>query len=299
MHSGCATTRTVRRTRRMTLTSARHACAACAHARRPIAARRLVERLREDGRASVTALAARPRRDAVDDPPRPRTASPTRGALVRTYGGAALVGRALAAAPRRSARGRQAGDRARPPRRSSSDGATIAIGSGSHDPRVRPRARRPPAHGDHQRPRRGQRPARPRRDRADRPRRRRATPDALDAGPPRRAGDRGAAGRHAVHGHRGDQRRSGPHERLGPRDPHGPRAAPDGPLACVVLADASKFEQVAPGYVFGLEEVDVLVTDDAARPPSTRASPGVQVVAAAAAAVTHGRRRTAAAGMAR
>ena len=32
----------------------------------------------------------------------------------------------------------------------------------------------------------------------------------------------------------------------------------------VVLADASKFEQVAPGYVFGLDEVDVLVTDEAA-----------------------------------
>jgi DeoR/GlpR family transcriptional regulator of sugar metabolism len=30
----------------------------------------------------------------------------------------------------------------------------------------------------------------------------------------------------------------------------------------VVLADASKFEQVAPGFVMGLEEVDVLVTDD-------------------------------------
>lgn len=31
----------------------------------------------------------------------------------------------------------------------------------------------------------------------------------------------------------------------------------------VVLADASKFEQVAPGFVAGLDEVDVLVTDDA------------------------------------
>ena len=31
----------------------------------------------------------------------------------------------------------------------------------------------------------------------------------------------------------------------------------------VVLADASKFEQVAPGYVFGLDEVDVVITDDA------------------------------------
>ena len=31
----------------------------------------------------------------------------------------------------------------------------------------------------------------------------------------------------------------------------------------VVLADASKFEQVAPGYVFGLDEVDAVITDDA------------------------------------
>jgi DeoR/GlpR family transcriptional regulator of sugar metabolism len=31
----------------------------------------------------------------------------------------------------------------------------------------------------------------------------------------------------------------------------------------VVLADASKFEQVAPGYVFGLDEVDLVITDDA------------------------------------
>src|SRR6478735_5151081 len=31
----------------------------------------------------------------------------------------------------------------------------------------------------------------------------------------------------------------------------------------VVLADASKFEQVAPGYVFGLDEVELVITDDA------------------------------------
>jgi DeoR/GlpR family transcriptional regulator of sugar metabolism len=30
----------------------------------------------------------------------------------------------------------------------------------------------------------------------------------------------------------------------------------------VVLADASKFEQVAPAYVFGLDEVDTIVTDE-------------------------------------
>ncbi len=69
----------------------------------------------------------------------------------------------------------------------------------------------------------------------------------------------------------------------------------------VVLADASKFEQVAPGYVFGLEEVDVLVTDDAAPAAvidSVR-SLGVRVVVAAAAA-GHATdlRRAAAAGVA-
>lgn len=31
----------------------------------------------------------------------------------------------------------------------------------------------------------------------------------------------------------------------------------------VVLADASKFEQVAPGFVFGLDQIDALVTDEA------------------------------------
>jgi DeoR/GlpR family transcriptional regulator of sugar metabolism len=35
---------------------------------------------------------------------------------------------------------------------------------------------------------------------------------------------------------------------------------------CTVLADASKFEQVATGYVFGLEQVDTLVTDAAVSP---------------------------------
>jgi DeoR/GlpR family transcriptional regulator of sugar metabolism len=30
---------------------------------------------------------------------------------------------------------------------------------------------------------------------------------------------------------------------------------------CVVLADSSKFCQVAPAFVFGLDEVDTVVTD--------------------------------------
>ena len=51
----------------------------------------------------------------------------------------------------------------------------------------------------------------------------------------------------------------------------------------VVLADASKFEQVAPGYVFGLDEVDLVVTD-AATPVATLGAlrqQGVEVVVAA------------------
>ncbi len=110
------------------------------------------------------------------------------------------------------------------------DGATIAIGSGTTALAFARADRGPPADGDHQRPRRRERPARPRRHRADRPRRRRPPAHALDARPPRRARHARAAGRHAVHGDRGDQRRPGPHERLGARDPHRPRAAPDGPL---------------------------------------------------------------------
>ena len=50
----------------------------------------------------------------------------------------------------------------------------------------------------------------------------------------------------------------------------------------VVLADASKFEQVAPGFVFGLEEVDT-ARDRRRRGPaiSSRAAPaGVEVVVA-------------------
>lgn len=50
----------------------------------------------------------------------------------------------------------------------------------------------------------------------------------------------------------------------------------------VVLADASKFEQVAPGFVFGLDEVDVLVTD-AALAPGTAAvvrEKGIEVIVA-------------------
>jgi DeoR/GlpR family transcriptional regulator of sugar metabolism len=34
----------------------------------------------------------------------------------------------------------------------------------------------------------------------------------------------------------------------------------------VVLADASKFDRVAPGFMFGFEQVGTLVTDTRARP---------------------------------
>jgi DeoR/GlpR family transcriptional regulator of sugar metabolism len=51
----------------------------------------------------------------------------------------------------------------------------------------------------------------------------------------------------------------------------------------VVLADASKFEQVAPGFVFGLDEVDSIVTDHAIAPEvlaAIRRRSRVQVIVA-------------------
>ena len=45
----------------------------------------------------------------------------------------------------------------------------------------------------------------------------------------------------------------------------------------VVLADASKFQQVAPGYVFGLDEVELVITDEGTIPvrdESTRSGDG-------------------------
>jgi DeoR/GlpR family transcriptional regulator of sugar metabolism len=52
---------------------------------------------------------------------------------------------------------------------------------------------------------------------------------------------------------------------------------------CVVLADASKFARVEPGFVFGLEDVDVLVTDSAVAPGVLDAvrGRGVEVIVAA------------------
>jgi len=53
--------------------------------------------------------------------------------------------------------------------------------------------------------------------------------------------------------------------------------------ACVVLADSSKLGAVAPAYVFGLEEVDTLVTDADADPGQVAAfeARGVRVILAA------------------
>jgi DeoR family transcriptional regulator of aga operon len=52
--------------------------------------------------------------------------------------------------------------------------------------------------------------------------------------------------------------------------------------ACVVLADSGKFVQVAPAFVFGLDEVDTVVTDDAVDPADVVSlqSHGVRVIVA-------------------
>ena len=56
--------------------------------------------------------------------------------------------------------------------------------------------------------------------------------------------------------------------------------------SCVVLADSSKLAQVAPAFVFGLDEVDVVVTDGGADPADVVAlqARGVRVVVAPIAA---------------
>ena len=55
----------------------------------------------------------------------------------------------------------------------------------------------------------------------------------------------------------------------------------------VVLADSSKFDQVAPGFVFGLEEVDTIVTDPGIQPDTLRTlrGRGVDVLVASDLAV--------------
>jgi DeoR family transcriptional regulator of aga operon len=51
---------------------------------------------------------------------------------------------------------------------------------------------------------------------------------------------------------------------------------------CIVLADARKFDLVAPAYVFGLDDVDTIVTNDAARTETITAlrERGVEVIVA-------------------
>jgi DeoR/GlpR family transcriptional regulator of sugar metabolism len=50
----------------------------------------------------------------------------------------------------------------------------------------------------------------------------------------------------------------------------------------VVLADSSKFDRVAPGFVFGLDKVDALVTDARVNPATVRylEAAGVRVLVA-------------------
>jgi DeoR/GlpR family transcriptional regulator of sugar metabolism len=61
---------------------------------------------------------------------------------------------------------------------------------------------------------------------------------------------------------------------------------------CVVLADSSKFDQVAPAFVFGFDQVDILVTDAGADPADVAAlqARGVRVVVAPLASVPKGAR---------
>lgn len=58
----------------------------------------------------------------------------------------------------------------------------------------------------------------------------------------------------------------------------------------VVLADASKFRQMAPAVVYGLDEVDTIVTDDGLEPAIQRevARHGVEIVVAQRAQPSHG-----------
>ena len=64
--------------------------------------------------------------------------------------------------------------------------------------------------------------------------------------------------------------------------------------SCVVLADASKFSGVSPAFVFGLTEVDTVVTDAGVDPADvvTLEARGVRVVVAPLASVPKGARPT-------
>ncbi len=59
---------------------------------------------------------------------------------------------------------------------------------------------------------------------------------------------------------------------------------------CVVLADATKFAQVAPAFVFGFDEVDIVVTDARADPADVVAlqARGIRVVIAPSSGIAPG-----------
>ncbi len=245
---------------------------------------RLVRRLREDGRASVDVLA----RDLGVTPStirRDLARLADEGTLVRTYGGAALAG-ASAPLPRRV-------DAAATAKRAIGgaaaalveDGQTIAISSGSTTLEFARRL-------------------------VDR--RLTVITNALDVASvlldrdgielvilggvvrPRMHSMLGHLAEIALRELRADTLFMG----IGAVDPdHGlmndsiPEILTDRALrrsarSCVVLADSSKFAQVAPAFVFGLDEVDTIVTDAGADPADVVAlrARGVRVVVAPPAA---------------
>ena len=232
---------------------------------------RLVEHLRVDGRASVAELAS-----SLDVTPSTIRRDLQRlardGRLVRTYGGAALNDGLLASrAPTRASppsRPSRAPPRGSPrtARRSRSASGTTALALAREiaDRRL---------DGHHQRARCRERPARPARGSSSSSSAASSAPRmhsmlghlaelALDAScAPTRCS--WASARSASD--------AGPDERLRARDPRRTARCAGWRARCVVLADASKFEQAAPGFVFGLDEVDTLVTDDGARPETLAA----------------------------
>jgi DeoR/GlpR family transcriptional regulator of sugar metabolism len=240
----------------------------------------LIHRLREDGRASVATLA----RDLGVTPStirRDLARLADDGTLVRTYGGATLPG-AAGAAPRR-------GDPAAAAKRAIAaaaaelveDGQTIAISSGSTTLELARRL-------------------------VDR--RLTVITNALDVASvlldregielvvlggvvrPRMHSTLGHLSELALRELRADTLFMG----IGAIDPdHGlmndsiPEILTDRALrrsarTCVVLADASKFTGVSPAFVFGIDEVDAVVTDSGVDPADVVAlrSHGVRVVVA-------------------
>jgi DeoR/GlpR family transcriptional regulator of sugar metabolism len=273
----------LRNLRRIGVDDAQHASQDC---RMPRSDRRLrlVRRLREDGRASVDVLA----RDLGVTPStirRDLARLADEGTLVRTYGGAALAG-ASAPLPRRvdaaSAAKRAIGGAAAA---LVEDGQTIAISSGSTTLELARRL-------------------------VDR--RLTVITNALDVASvlldrdgielvilggvvrPRMHSMLGHLAEIALRELRADTLFMG----IGAVDPdHGlmndsiPEILTDRALrrsarSCVVLADSSKFAQVAPAFVFGLDEVDTIVTDSGADPADVVAlqARGVRVVVAPSAA---------------